>query len=127
VAPEQIATGGFSRRIDRDAADLLLLVHRRLGLGGLLRRDHGLLFLIRVVRPRLLLRGLLLNRFRRSVAHGNILSLSCLTFGIFVFPKALVVVREAVRRSKLRRARGARTATAAAQPTATGSVAARLV
>src|SRR5882672_7795023 len=74
----------------------LFLVCRGFGFGRLLRRDQRLLLLIRVVRFRLFLRGLFLCGFRRSIAHGEYLSLSCLTVGMFVSPKVSVLILENV-------------------------------
>ena len=55
----------------RPRRDLLLLGCCSLRLRRLLRRDQGLLLLIRNVGLRLFLRGLLLHGFRRSIAHGR--------------------------------------------------------
>ena len=76
---------------------LLLLGRGGFCLGRLLRSDERILLLIGAVGFRLLLRRLFLHGFRRSIAHGEYLSLSCLTFGMFVSPTAFVTILPSVR------------------------------
>ena len=59
---------GFGHKRD---FDLLLFRRGGLGLRRLLGGDRGLLLLVHAIRFGLLLRGLFLIRFRRTVAHGR--------------------------------------------------------